>query len=48
MGLLDDLKKQADDLKAKDTDRTESMRSTAVAVDHALIIGAALTRGSCG
>ena len=36
MGLLDDLKKQADDLKAKDTDRTESMRSTAVAVDHAL------------
>ncbi len=36
MGLLDDLKKQADDLKAKDVDRTESMRSTAVAVDHAL------------
>jgi hypothetical protein len=36
VGLLDDLKKQADDLKAKDTDRTESMRSTAVAVDHAL------------
>ena len=36
MGLLDDLKKQADDLKAKDTDRTESMRTTAVAVDHAL------------
>ena len=32
MGLLDDLKKQADDLKAKDVDRTESMRSTAVAV----------------
>ncbi len=36
MGLLDDLKKQADDLKAKDVDRTESMRATAVAVDHAL------------
>ena len=36
MGLLDDLKKQAEDLKAKDTDRTESMRSTAVSVDHAL------------
>jgi len=36
VGLLDDLKKQADDLKAKDTDRTESMRTTAVAVDHAL------------
>jgi hypothetical protein len=36
VGLLDDLKKQADDLKAKDTDRTESMRATAVAVDHAL------------
>ncbi|HET6263372.1 MAG TPA: hypothetical protein VFD95_00840 [Usitatibacter sp.] len=36
MGLLDDLKKQADDLKAKDVDKTESLRSTAVAVDHAL------------
>ena len=36
MGLLDDLKKQADDLKAQDTDRTESLRSTAVAIDHAL------------
>lgn len=36
MGLLDDLKKQADDLKAQDTDRTESMRSTAVSIDHAL------------
>jgi hypothetical protein len=36
VGLLDDLKKQAEDLKAKDTDRTESMRSTAVSVDHAL------------
>jgi hypothetical protein len=36
VGLLDDLKKQAEDLKAKDVDRTESMRSTAVAVDHAL------------
>jgi hypothetical protein len=36
LGLLDDLKKQADDLKAKDVDRTESMRTTAVAVDHAL------------
>ena len=36
MGLLDDLKKQADAVKAQDVDRTESMRSTAVAVDHAL------------
>jgi hypothetical protein len=36
VGLLDDLKKQADDLKAKDVDKTESLRSTAVAVDHAL------------
>lgn len=36
MGLLDDLKKQADDLKAKDEDKTESMRSTAVSIDHAL------------
>ena len=36
MGLLDDLKKQADALKAQDTDRTESLRGNAVAVDHAL------------
>jgi hypothetical protein len=36
VGLLDDLKKQADDLKAKDEDKTESLRSSAVAVDHAL------------
>ena len=36
MGLLDDLKKQADDLKAKDEDKTESLRSSAVAIDHAL------------
>ena len=36
VGLLDDLKKQADALKAEDTDRTESLRSNAVAVDHAL------------
>ena len=36
MGLLDDLKKQADAVKAQDVDRTESMRATAVAVDHAL------------
>ena len=36
MGLLDDLKKQADDLKAQDTDKTESLRSTAVSIDHAL------------
>ena len=36
MGLLDDLKKQADALKAQDIDRTESLRSNAVAVDHAL------------
>jgi hypothetical protein len=36
VGLLDDLKKQADDLKAQDTDKTESLRSTAVSIDHAL------------
>jgi len=36
VGLLDDLKKQADALKAQDTDRTESLRGNAVAVDHAL------------
>ncbi len=36
MGLLDDLKKQADALKAQDIDRTESLRANAVAVDHAL------------
>jgi len=36
VGLLDDLKKQADALKAQGVDKTESMRSTAVAVDHAL------------
>ena len=36
MGLLDDLKKQADALKAQDTDKTESLRGNAVAVDHAL------------
>ena len=36
MGLLDDLKKQADAMKAQDTDKTESLRSTAVSVDHSL------------
>jgi hypothetical protein len=36
VGLLDDLKKQADALKAQDVDKTESMRAAAVAVDHAL------------
>jgi hypothetical protein len=36
VGLLDDLKKQADALKAQDTDKTESLRSSAVAVDHSL------------
>jgi hypothetical protein len=36
VGLLDDLKKQADALKAQDTDKTESLRSTAVSVDHSL------------
>ena len=36
MGLLDDLKKQADAVKAQDTDRTESLSASAVAVDHAL------------
>jgi hypothetical protein len=36
VGLLDDLKQQADALKAQDTDKTESLRGNAVAVDHAL------------
>lgn len=36
VGLLDDLKKQADAAKAQDVDKTESLRSNAVAVDHAL------------
>ena len=36
MGLLDDLKKQADAVKAQDVDRTESLRTTAVQTDHAL------------
>ena len=36
MGLLDDLKKQADAVKANEVDKTESLRATAVAVDHAL------------
>jgi len=36
VGLLDDLKKQADAVKAQDVDRTESLRASAVAVDHAL------------
>jgi hypothetical protein len=36
VGLLDDLKKQADNLKAQDVDKTESLRSTAVSIDHAL------------
>src|SRR6202171_6145 len=36
VGLLDDLKKQAGLLKAQDTDKTKSLRSTAVAVDHSL------------
>jgi hypothetical protein len=36
LGLLDDLKKQAETLKAQDTDKTESLRASAVAVDHAL------------
>ena len=36
MGLLDDLKKQADAVKAQDTDKTESLRTSAVAVDHSL------------
>jgi hypothetical protein len=36
VGLLDDLKKQADTLKAQDVDKTESLRASAVAVDHAL------------
>jgi hypothetical protein len=36
VGLLDDLKKQADALKANEVDKTESLRSSAVAVDHSL------------
>ena len=36
MGLLDDLKKQADALKATEVDKTESLRASAVAVDHCL------------
>jgi hypothetical protein len=36
VGLLDDLKRQADAVKAQDVDRTESLRASAVAVDHAL------------
>jgi hypothetical protein len=36
VGLLDDLKKQADAVKAQDVDKTESLRGVAVAVDHAL------------
>jgi hypothetical protein len=36
VGLLDDLKKQADALKANEEDKTESLRSSAVAVDHSL------------
>jgi hypothetical protein len=36
VGLLDDLKKQAETLKAQDVDKTESLRSSAVGVDHAL------------
>jgi hypothetical protein len=36
VGLLDDLKKQAESQKAQAVDKTESMRATAVAVDHAL------------
>jgi hypothetical protein len=36
VGLLDDLKKQADALKEGQVDRTESMRTTAIATDHAL------------
>ena len=36
MGLLDDLKKQADALKATEVDKTESLRAAAVAVDHSL------------
>jgi hypothetical protein len=36
VGLLDDLKKQADAVKAQDTDKTESLRSSAVAIDHSL------------
>jgi hypothetical protein len=36
VGLLDDLKKQADAARAQDVDKTESLRTVAVAVDHAL------------
>jgi len=36
VGLLDDLKKQADALKANEVDKTESLRASAVGTDHAL------------
>jgi hypothetical protein len=36
VGLLDDIKKQADTVKAQDTDQTESLRANAVAVDLCL------------
>jgi hypothetical protein len=36
VGLLDDLKKQAEAAKAQDVDKTESLRTVAVAVDHSL------------
>ena len=41
MGLLDDLKKQADALKAQDVDKTESLRSSAV--DTRLCAGCSCT-----
>lgn len=36
MGLLDDLKRQADELKARDVDRAETLRANAEAVDRSL------------
>lgn len=36
MGLLDDLKRQAEELKARDVDRAETLRANAEAVDRAL------------
>jgi hypothetical protein len=36
VGLLDDLKRQAEELKARDVDRAETLRANAEAVDRAL------------
>ncbi|MBL0122619.1 MAG: hypothetical protein IPP88_07745 [Betaproteobacteria bacterium] len=36
MGLLDDLKKEADTLKSQEAERTQSVKANAAAVDRAL------------